>query len=178
MALAAACSGGPLMSVPPFVERVRTRIEALAERDRRALRLGALVLLPLLLLMLGVTLRDRLSARRVAIGEAQELAARANAEIATRLAAGEPLVEGPRGSSMDRLTRAMASAGLQDHVVSVQAASPDTALVELALRDVAFDALVRELARLAQREGVTVVSASLVRSSPGRVEASLVLRVP
>jgi type II secretory pathway component PulM len=166
------------MITPSISERIRVRIEGLAERDRRALRLGGVVLLPVLLIMLGVTLRDHLAARRLAIDEAQSLAARANAEIAARLAAGASLVDGTRGASTDRIARAIAAAGLQDHLVSLQAASPDAAQVDLALRDVAFDALVRELARLAQREGVTIVSASLTRSSPGRVEASLVLRVP
>ena len=169
---------GPLMIGPPLFEQIRARMEGLAEPDRRALRLGGVVLLPLLLIMLGVTLRDHLAAGRLAIDEAQSLAARANAEIAARLAAGGSLADGPRGASKDRIARAIAAAGLQDHLVSLQAASPDAAQVELALRDVAFDALVRELARLAQREGVTIVSASLARSSPGRVEASLVLRVP
>jgi type II secretory pathway component PulM len=169
---------GPLMIGPPLFEQIRARMEGLAERDRRALRLGGVVLLPVLLIMLGVTLRDHLAARRLAIDEAQSLAARANAEIAARLAAGGSLADGPRGASTDRIARAIAAAGLQDHLVSLQAASPDAAQVELALRDVTFDALVRELARLAQREGVTIVSASLARSSPGRVDASLVLRVP
>jgi type II secretory pathway component PulM len=166
------------MLTQPIFEQIRVRIDGLAERDRRALRLGGGVLLSLLLIMLGLTLRDHLAARRLAIDEAQALAARANAEIAARLAAGASLVDGPRGASTDRIARAIAAAGLQDHLVSLQAASPDAAQVELALRDVAFDALVRELARLAQREGVTIVSASLARSSQGRVEASLVLRVP
>jgi type II secretory pathway component PulM len=178
VAFTAAYRGAPLMLKPSIMEQVRVRIGGLAERDRRALRLGGIVLLPVLLIMLGVTLRDHLAARRLAIDEAQALAARANAEIAARLAAGASLVDGPRGASTDRIARAIAAAGLQDHLVSLQAASPDAAQVELALRDVAFDALVRELARLAQREGVTIVSASLARSSPGRVEASLVLRVP
>ncbi len=169
---------GPLMIGPPLFEQIRARMEGLAEPDRRALRLGGVVLLPLLLIMLGVTLRDHLAAGRLAIDEAQSLAARANAEIAARLAAGGSLADGPRGASKDRIARAIAAAGLQDHLVSLQAASPDAAQVELALRDVTFDALVRELARLAQREGVTIVSASLARSSPGRVDASLVLRVP
>jgi type II secretory pathway component PulM len=178
VAFTAAYRGAPLMLKPSIMEQVRVRIEGLAERDRRALRLGGIVLLPVLLIMLGVTLRDHLAARRLAIDEAQSLAARANAEIAARLAAGASLVDGPRGGATDRIARAIAAAGLQDHLVSLQATSPDATQVELALRDVAFDALVRELGRLGQREGVTIVSASLARSSPGRVEASLVLRVP
>jgi type II secretory pathway component PulM len=159
-------------------DAIRARYDELGDRDRRALRVGIAVLLPLTLLMLGWTIREHLAAHRLAIEEARALAARAEREIAARIAAGETLEPGARMAASERISRALARAGLQEQVVSLQSASPEATQVELALRDVAFDPLVRELGRLAEREGVTVVTAEVVRSSSGRVDASLVLQVP
>lgn len=146
-------------------------------RDQRALRIGALVLLPLSLLGGAWAINDHFAARRALLAEDRALAERVSAEIASRLAAGETL-SGPGTPLADRVTRALDRAGLQSQVVSVQAASAEATRVELALRDAPVEGLLSALGGLAQREGVVISSAKIVRASPGRVDASLVLQAP
>ena len=161
-----------------MIEALRERYAALSVRDQRALRVGGFTLLPILALLLGWTVHERFAADRIAIAEAQALTERAGATIAARLAAGEGLETGPSRPLPDRLTEVFTRAGLQPYVVSLQAATPEAGQVEVGMRDVPFDALVGVLGGLEARDGVTVVAVQLVRSSSGRVDASLVLRRP
>jgi hypothetical protein len=146
-------------------------------RDRLALRTGAVSLAALLLVMLAWSAHERLAARRVALSEAQALLVRASAETAARLAAGDG-VDGAATPLSSRVSRALERAGLLGQVVSLRAPSADAAQLELALRDVPFDVLVGVLGGLSLREGITVASAEMKRTSPGRVDASLVMRAP
>ena len=50
--------------------------------------------------------------------------------------------------------------------------------LRLGLRDAPYESVTGLLAALARWEGITVVSADIARTAPGRVEASLVLRAP
>lgn len=157
---------------------LRERFESLSIRDQRALRIGGLVLLPVALMIGFWSLHDHLAERRAELARAAALADRASDLIAARIAAGEDLAPSGAAPLSERVTRSFERAGLLNSLVSSQAPAPDSAQLEVALRDVPFDALVAVLGRLARNEGVTIASASLVRTAPGRVDASLVLRAP
>lgn len=161
-----------------MIEALRERYAALGVRDQRALRLGGITLLPILALLIAWTVHERFAAERAAVSATRALTERAGATIAARLAAGEGLDAAPSRPLPARITEVLTRAGLQPYVVSLQAATPEAAQVELGLRGVPFDELVRALDGLAARDGVTVVAAQLVRTSTGRVDASLVLRRP
>jgi type II secretory pathway component PulM len=152
--------------------------DALSARDRRALHVGALVLVPLSLLMLDWTIREHLAARRTAVAASADLADRANRVIGARIAAGEDLAGDAAMPLLQRVSRSLERAGLQGSLVTSQSDTPAAEQVELALRDAPFDGLVSMLGTLARNDGVTVTSVNIVRTGPGRVDAALVLRAP
>jgi type II secretory pathway component PulM len=166
------------MMLNAMLQTLHDRFDELGARDRRALQVGALVLVPLALLMLDWTIRDHLADRRIAVAASADLADRANRVIGARIAAGEDLAVDASSTLSQKVFRALERAGLQGSLVTSPSSAPATEQVELALRDASFDTLVSMLGTLARNEGVTVTSTNIVRTGPGRVDAALVLRAP
>ena len=161
-----------------MLQTFHDRFDELGARDRRALQVGALVLVPLALLMLDWTIRDQLTERRIAVAASADLADRANRVIGARIAAGEDLAVDAASTLSQRVFRSLERAGLQGSLVASPSSAPATEQVELALRDASFETLVSMLGTLARNDGITVTSANIVRTGPGRVDAALVLRAP
>jgi type II secretory pathway component PulM len=166
------------MMLASMLQTLRERFDGLSARDQRALQVGALVLVPLTLLMLDWTIREHLAGRRVAVAASADLADRANRVIGARIAAGEDLTVDAATPLPQRVSRSLERAGLQGSLVAPQSSAPATEQVELTLRDTSFDGLVSMLGALARNDGVTVTSTNIVRTGPGRVDAALVLRAP
>lgn len=151
----------------------------LGPRDQRALRLGGLVLLVSAPLLVGWSIHDLLAGRRAALEESRLLAATASQRVASRLGGGGDLAASAGDVSaalQSRVARGVERAGLTPNVVTTQATAPGR--LQLVLRDASGDSLVTLLGALARWEGITVVSAEITRSRPGRVEATLLLRGP
>lgn len=164
-------------------EALRTRLRgafaALEPRDRRALRIGGVALSVLAPLLLGWGLHDHLETRRDDLERSRALAAIAAQRTADRLAAGADLAAGAASEAAlrdARITRALERAGLTPSLVTLRSPTADRS--ELVLRDAPFDAVASLLGSLARWEGITVVSAELTRTQPGRVDVSTVLRGP
>ncbi len=166
------------MMLGSMLHTLHDRFDELAARDRRALQVGTLVLVSLALLMLDWTIREQLAERRIAVAASADLADRANRVIGARIAAGEDLTFDATSTLSQRVFRSLERAGLQGSLVASPSSTPATEQVELALRDASFDTLVSMLGTLARNDGVTVTSANIVRTGPGRVDAALVLRAP
>lgn len=154
--------------------------DALGPRDRRALRIGGVAVAVALPLLVGLGVDDLLDARRAALAESRTLAENAQQRVAARLAAGAGLDASSGGAGSAALqagvSRAAERAGLAGNVTVVQAVGDDR--VQLVLRDAPFEAVTALLGSLVRWDGVTVVTADLTRSAPGRIEASFVLRGP
>jgi type II secretory pathway component PulM len=161
-----------------MLQTLHDRFDELGARDRRALQVGALVLVPLALLMLDWTIREQLAERRITVAASADLADRANRVIGARIAAGEDLAVDAASTLSQRVFRSLERAGLQGSLVASPSSAPAPEQVELALRDASFETLVSMLGTLARNEGITVTSANIVRTGPGRVDAALVLRAP
>ena len=138
-----------------MLQTLHDRFDELGARDRRALQVGALVLVPLALLMLDWTIREQLTERRIAVAASADLA-----------------------DLSQRVFRSLERVGLQGSLVASPSSAPAPEQVELALRDASFETLVSMLGTLARNDGITVTSANIVRTGPGRVDAALVLRAP
>lgn len=147
----------------------------LAPRDRRALRILGVSLSVTLPLVLAWSIHDGLAERRARLEGSRALLAEAEQRIAARLAAGADISAAPSPLSV-RVTGAVQRAGLASSMTTVQDAAGGD--VQLALRGVPFDQLTSLLAALARWDGITVVTADIARTQPGRVDASLVLRGP
>jgi type II secretory pathway component PulM len=161
------------------LEPLRARWAELAPRDRRALRLGGIALAVLLPLLAAWSIRDHLADRRAQLEASRTLAATAAERIAARLAAGADVAAATTTDAtalQARLTRAAERAGLAGTLGAAEPIGSDR--LRVALRDAPYDAAITLLGSLARWEGITVVSADLTRSGPGRVDAALVLRGP
>lgn len=154
------------------------RWAALAPRDQRALRLGGIAAAVLLPVLLGWSIHEGLAARRAELAESRALAASAGERVAARLAAGADIsadtADAP--AMQGRVTRAAARAGIGAPSMSFEPL--DAGRLRLGLRDVSYESVAMLVGALARWEGITIVSADIVRTAPGRVEASLVLRGP
>ena len=152
---------------------------ALEPRDRRALRVGGIVVGALSCLFVVWSVTDLLVARRAALEASRQLTTSASARIAARLGAGADLSAAAGEAStllQSRVARGVERAGLAADVVTVQSVAPGR--LQLVLRDAPFDAVATLAGSLARWEGITVVGAEITRTRPGRVEATLLLRAP
>lgn len=155
-----------------------SRWSELEPRDRRALRLGGLALAVILPALLAWTVHDGLAARRAELAESRSMVTAAGRQVAARLAAGADITTASSDAAawQARVTRVAARVGIDASSMSIEP-QPDGRL-RLGLRDAPYDTMMTLLGGLARWEGLTVVSADIARTSPGRVEASLVLRAP
>lgn len=157
----------------------RDRWSALAPRDRRALRLGGIALAVLVPLLTAWAVREQLAARRSGIEASQTLAAEAGRRIAARMAAGADVAapSAPAAAALQStVARAAERAGLAGSLGPMEADGDGR--LRVALRDAPYDGAMSLIGALARWEGITVVTAELSRTGPGRVDAALVLRGP
>lgn len=159
-------------------ERFEARWSELGPRDRRALRIGGIVLAVALPLLAAWSVHERLAARRATLAESRSLLDAAGRRVAARIAAGADITAAASdaAASESRVMRAAARAGIDAASISLE--SQGAGRLRLGLRDAPFGSITTLLGALARWEGMTVVSADIVRTAPGRVEASLVLRAP
>lgn len=159
-------------------ERLEARWSTLGPRDRRALRFGGIALAVLLPLIFAWSVREALAARRAAIAESRLLVDSAERRVAARLAAGADVsaVASDAAALQPLVARAAARVGIDASSMTLEPQAGGQ--LRLGLRDAPFESVTRLLAALARWEGITVVSADIARTAPGRVEASLVLRAP
>jgi len=159
---------------------LREWLEAREPRERAAI-VGGAVLLGLAVLWAYVW--EPLAADRVRLVEGlprlrvQAIQVKTQAgEVDQLRAAGR--ARGPAGVPPSAIEETMKSAGLADTLTSVSTLGEGR--VQVALRPVAFDTLVRALAQLAEVRGVTVDSLVLkTAGEPGKVQVdNLVLRTP
>ena len=161
------------------LDALRDRWSGLDPRDRRALRLGGVVLAVMFPLLTAWAVREQLAARRADLEASQSLAVEAGRRIAARLAAGADVAApaAPAGAALQsKVVRAAERAGLAASLGPMEAAGDGR--LQVALRDAPYDGAMSLIGALARWEGITVVSADLSRTRPGRVDAALVLRGP
>lgn len=161
-----------------FRERLEARWSELEPRDRRALRVGGIALAVIVPLFVAWNLHDSLAARRAALAESRALVAAAGQRVAARLAAGADITAAaPDAAALQtRVLGAAARAGIDASSMTIE--PQGAGQLRLGLRDAPFEAMATLLGALARWEGITVVSADITRTAPGRVEASLSLRAP
>ena len=167
------CSKAPIRR-----ERFESRWSTLGPRDRRALRFGGIALAVLLPVIFAWSVHEALAARRAAIAESRLLVDSAERRVAARLAAGAEVsaVASDAGALQPLVSRAAARVGIDASSMTLEPQSGGQ--LRLGLRDAPYESVTGLLAALARWEGITVVSADIARTAPGRVEASLVLRAP
>lgn len=159
-------------------ERLEARWSTLGPRDRRALRFGGIALAVLLPVLIAWSVHESLAARRAAIAESRSLIESAGRRVAARLAAGADVsaVASEAAALQPLVSRAAARVGIDASSMTLE---PQTGgQLRLGLRDAPYGSVTELAAALARWEGITVVSADIARTAPGRVEASLVLRAP
>jgi len=163
-------------------QRLDARWSALAPRDQRALWIGGIALAVILPVLLAWRIHDGLAARRMELAESRALVADAGRRVAARLAVGADITTDTAGgaaggaATQARVARAAARAGIDAASMTIEPLGSDR--LRLGLRDAPYEALTTLLGALARWEGITVVSADIARTGPGRVEAALVLRAP
>jgi general secretion pathway protein M len=159
----------------PYLERARAWWSSLAERERRVLAGGGLVL-ALVILYLGAwkPLAATRHERQVELQAARALATQLE-QLATVAPRGTAGPAAGAGQSLLAIVDQSRKASAVDKPPSrLQPEGDDT--VRLWLEDVPFDALVRWLGDLHARYGVRVDSADIERESgPGLVSARLTL---
>lgn len=159
-------------------ERFETRWSTLAPRDRRALRLGGIALAVIVPLLVAWNLHESLAARRASLAESRSLVSLAGQRVAARLAAGADITAAASDATalQSRVIRAAARFGIDGTSMTLE--PQGGGLLRIGLRDTPFASMTALVGALARWEGITVVSADIARTAPGRVEASLVLRAP
>lgn len=159
-------------------ERFEARWSTLEPRDRRALRSGGIVLAVILPALLAWSVHNGLSTKRAEIAESRALAASAAQRVAARMAAGADITAASDDAAamQSSVLRAAARSGIDPASMSIES-QPDDKL-RLSLRDVPYDSVTSMVGALTRWEGVSVVAAHLTRTTPGRVEAVVVLRSP
>ena len=159
-------------------ERFETRWSALAPRDRRALQVGGIALAVILPAILAWSLHESLAARRASLAESRLLLSSAGQRVAARLAAGADITAAASDATAleSRVMRAAARVGIDGASMTLEPAGGGQ--LRIGLRDAPFASMTTLVGALARWEGITVVSANIARTAPGRVEASLVLRAP
>jgi general secretion pathway protein M len=159
----------------PELERLRAWWSSLAERERRVLGAGGLVLaLILLYLVVWEPLTAARQQRQVELQAARALAVQLEqlATAAPRAAAGP--VAGAGQSLLAIVDQSRKASAIDKPPSRLQPEGDDT--VRIWLEDVPFEALVRWLGDLHGRYGVRVDSADIDRESgPGLVSARLTL---
>lgn len=147
-------------------------MRALSERERRVLLIGAPIAVVLFLLAVVVPLERSVARLHQQVTRKQTDLAWMR-RVAPELAAAGP-VHGASQPLIVLVDQSARNAGLGS-ALSSSAPNGGNSL-SVSLRHAPFDTLIGWLARLHQRYGVRVVSASISRSDgPGEVDASLVL---
>lgn len=163
-------------------ELLRERLEAhwstLAPRDRRAVQIGGIALAVILPALVAWSLHESLTARRASLAESRLLVSSAGQRVAARLAAGADITAAASDATalQSRVMRAAARVGIDSASMTLE--SQGGGQLRIGLRDTPFASVTTLLGALARWEGITIVSADIARTAPGRVEASLVLRAP
>lgn len=152
---------------------LRLRFEALSERERRTVKIGAL--LAAALLVFGVVLP-----LDSAVSRAHQRITRKQTDlvwmrgVAPELAAGGPPAAVAGGSLLVVVDRSARESGLGSALAGSDPGGPGALSVRL--EKASFDVLVGWLARLSQQNGIRVEAASIDSAgAPGLVNASVVL---
>ncbi len=161
---------------PPFIATLRARFEALGERERRTVLLGAVAALLVLLVAVLLPFEGR-------VGAAQQRVAQKRADVAWLQSLGPQLAQlamSPRVQNAgESLVALVDRAAREQNIAGQLGQSQPVGDGGLSVRfdQVPFDALAAWSASLVQRAGVHIVSASVESSAaPGLVSASFVLR--
>ncbi len=159
---------------------MKLSFESLSERERRMVVFGGIAAAVLLVLAVILPL-DRAVARAEARVERKQADLAWMRSVAPELAAAGPAVRAPGATTGESLIvivdRAAREAGLGSALTSSEPVGPGNLRVRM--EKAPFDTLVAWLARLAERHGVQVESATIDNAGqPGLVNAGIVLRGP
>jgi general secretion pathway protein M len=156
---------------------LRGRFDALAERERRMLSIGAVVVGLLLVLLLVMPLERNVTKLAASVTRKQSDLAWMQS-VAPVLASAGPSVSVPatQDSLVVVIDRAARESGLGQALTGSQPSGDGGLRVQL--EKAPFNSVVAWLARLSEQNGVRVESASIdAASEPGLVNAGIVLRI-
>lgn len=160
-----------------MLEALRARFDALADRERRVLAIGAVIAAVLLLVVLVMPL-ERSVARRASSIERKQADLAWMQSVAPTLASAGPSASVPATQEslvvvIDRVAR---ESGLGQALTGSQPNGNGALRVQL--EKASFNSLVAWLARLSEQNGVRVESANIdAAGEPGLVNAGIVLRI-